>query len=30
VIYRAVAGNKARTLEDLADRLVEVCSEVAR
>lgn len=30
VIYRAVAGNKTRTLEDLADRLVEVCEEVAR
>jgi serine/threonine protein kinase len=28
-IYRAVVGNKARTLEDLADRLVEVCAEVA-
>jgi serine/threonine protein kinase len=30
VIYRAVAGNKTRTLEDLANRLVEVCEEVAR
>jgi tRNA A-37 threonylcarbamoyl transferase component Bud32 len=28
-IYRAVVGNKARTLEDLADRLVEVSTEIA-